>query len=198
MNYFHWQKWLRECGRLDMKCWAVGEMFRKSWEYLTGRKLLPCPSLFQWSHLYPTLASHCRGLNLCTIFISGIPICDVQLLSFQFIFSTTPTPVYLWAPAGTKIHWSYFSLPLTPLTLSLFIWLCSVIHHCHLSLGYTPLSFSHCVILIWQNPHLVPSSYISLLSVLFLWSWLWLGLQPSQLLFSAPRPQVGISWCPAV
>lgn len=73
--------------------------------------------------LYPTLASHCCDLNSCTIFISGIPICDIHLLSFQLILSTASTPVYLRAPAGTKILWSYFSWPLTPLTLSPSIWL---------------------------------------------------------------------------
>lgn len=131
MNYFHWQKWLRGCESLDMKCWAVGEMFRKAWEYFAGRKLLPCPSLFQWPHLYPTMASHCHGLNLCTIFISSIPICDIHPLSFQFILSTAPASVNLWASAGTKIHWSYFSWPLTPFTLSLSIWLI----FCHPSLS---------------------------------------------------------------
>lgn len=150
-----------------MKCWAMGEMFRKAWEYLTGRKLLPCPSLFQWSHLYPTLASHCRDLIRAPSSYQASQSATSTCCLFNSFF-LLPQLQYTLGPQQELKSFDHTFHGHSPLSRShrLSGW-CSVIHYCHLSLGYTPLSFSRCVILIWQNPHLVPFSYISLLCVLF-------------------------------
>lgn len=156
-------------------------------------QLLPWLSLFQWS--CPPDLSHSCGLNICTVFLFpalGISSCDIHPLSLQFIPSTTPTPAYPWTPAGSEIHWSYFSwlfiffmLSLPPQQVIIAIFLLVTRHSSSLTLSY---------------PLLVLLMYLPALRVCPLCSQLCLqtSTQPSQLLFPDPRPQVGILQCLAV
>lgn len=86
-----------------------------------------CPALLFPCDLVPTLP-----WSVIAVVLARAPSSDSQfqashLLSFQLIPSTTPIPVYLWAPAGSEIHWLYFLWSLTLLTLSLSLYLVNVL-----------------------------------------------------------------------
>lgn len=188
MNYFHWQKWIGECGKLGMNCRTVGEMLRKE----NG-----C-----WAA--PASLTQSPSLNMSTIYVSiflvsGIPSSDLHHLSLKLFFSTVQTVACTWTPVGFKIHWSYFSWLLTHLNFLLppFTGLYCMIHHCKDAFGFTPcLSFTlSCS--SGKNPHLVQLSYFSCLS-LCIWPWLEMSMQPSHFLSLNSRPLMSCSRCPAV
>lgn len=135
MSYFHWQKWIGECGKLGMNCRTVGEMLRKE----NG-----C-----WAA--PASLTQSPSLNMSTIYVSiflvsGIPSSDLHHLSLKLFFSTVQTVACTWTPVGFKIRWSYFSWLLTHLNFLLppFTGLYCMIHHCKDAFGFTPcLSLCH-------------------------------------------------------